>query len=91
MKIFIILILLFIVFINLNVVEEGFGSFCEHNTVESCNKLTRNNCNAVKCCVWMSDDTCVAGSERGPTYNTDDNGKTKAIDFYYYQNKRYGN
>jgi hypothetical protein len=37
----------------------------------------------------MSDDTCVAGNERGPTYNTDDNGKTKAIDFYYYQNKRY--
>ncbi len=94
MKIFIVLFLIaLIVVLKINIVEEGFSnkssSFCEHRTSESCKKLTRNNCNSVKCCVWMSDDTCVAGNERGPTYNTDDNGKTKAIDFYYYQNKRY--
>jgi hypothetical protein len=93
MKIVILLLFVFVASIVWNR-KEGFAdkssSLCEHNKNESCKKLTRKNCNDVKCCVWMSDDTCVAGNERGPTYNTDDNGKTREIDFYYYQNKRYG-
>ena len=98
MKIYIILLLIVVVACIGWDHKEGFSdkatSFCEHHAGsknESCKKLTRKNCNDVKCCVWMSNDTCVAGNERGPTYNTDDKGKTKEIDFYYYQNKRYGN
>jgi hypothetical protein len=32
----------------------------------------------------------VAGGARGPTFNTDENGKTNNLDYYYYQNKCYG-
>ena len=56
---------------------------------DSCNKLTKNNCNSVSCCVYTSNNKCVAGSESGPTYNTDENGKTINLDYYYYQNIKY--
>jgi hypothetical protein len=71
-------------------------SFCEHHRgsshvlEESCGKLTQRNCNSTSCCVWTSDDKCLAGKANGPTFNTDDNGKTKNLDYYYYQNKCYG-
>jgi hypothetical protein len=57
---------------------------------ESCGKLTRNNCNTTSCCVWTSDKKCLAGNSDGPTFNTDKNGKTKTLDYYYFQNKCYG-
>ena len=71
---------------------------------ESCGKLTKRNCNSTSCCVWLSvgerlnsgtsveefEEKCAAGGQGGPTFNTDDNGKTKDIDYYYYQNKCYG-
>jgi len=57
---------------------------------ESCNKLTQKNCNSTSCCVWTNNNKCVAGSENGPTYNTDKNGKTIDLDYYYYKNKCYG-
>jgi hypothetical protein len=57
---------------------------------ESCNKLTQKNCNSTSCCLWTSNNKCVAGSENGPTYNTDKNGKTINLDYYYYKNKCYG-
>jgi len=71
-------------------------AFCEHHkgsshTLEqSCEKLTQGNCNSTSCCVWTSNNKCVAGKVNGPTFNTDDNGKTKNLDYYYYQNKCYG-
>ena len=56
----------------------------------SCSKLTQNNCNSTSCCVWTSDNKCLAGGVQGPTFNSHSNGKTKKIDYYYYQNKCYG-
>jgi len=71
-------------------------AFCEThrgssgNLDNSCGKLTRNNCNSTSCCVWKSDNKCSAGTVKGPTFNTDSNGKTKQLDYYYFQNKCYG-
>ena len=56
----------------------------------SCGKLTKNNCNSTSCCVWTSDDKCVAGSSGGPTFNTGADGKTNSLDYYYFHNKCHG-
>jgi hypothetical protein len=79
-----------------NSIKTGADAFCESykgssgdlNT--SCGKLTNKNCNATSCCILSSDKKCVAGNADGPTYNTDSNGKTINLDYYYYQNKCYG-
>lgn len=64
-------------------------SFC--NTYKSadelnnqCSNLTQYNCNQVGCCIFTSDNKCQAGNATGPLY-------TSNIDYYYYQNKCYGN
>lgn len=57
---------------------------------ETCSKLTRGNCDDVSCCVWVSNQKCTAGGIDGPTFNTDTNGKTKQLDYYYFQGKCYG-
>jgi hypothetical protein len=81
---------------NTSIIANKNDSFCEHHRgsshvlEESCGKLTQRNCNSTSCCVWTSNDKCVAGKATGPTFNTDDNGKTKNLDYYYYQNKCYG-
>jgi hypothetical protein len=87
------------------VTMEGFDSsilmdksdaFCEAHRGssggldESCGKLTQNKCNSTSCCVWTSENKCVAGNENGPTFNTGAHGKTHTPDFYYFQNKCYG-
>ena len=56
----------------------------------SCGKLTKNNCNSTSCCVWTSDDKCVAGDAGGPTFNTGADGKTNSLDYYYFHNKCHG-
>ena len=74
--------------------REGLTGFCEHhsgstaNLNESCSKLTQTNCGKTSCCVWTN--KCVAGSEKGPTYNTNEKGKTNHLDYYYFQNKCHG-
>ena len=71
-------------------------AFCENNRgsggslEKSCGNLTRNNCNSTSCCIWTSDNKCAAGNANGLTFNTDSNGKTKELDYYYFQNKCYG-
>ena len=71
-------------------------AFCENNrgsggTLEkSCGSLTKNNCNTTSCCIWTSDNKCTAGNAQGPLFNTHSNGKTKELDYYYFQNKCYG-
>ena len=81
---------------NTSIIINNTDAFCEHhrgssNLLEkSCNKLTKNNCNSTSCCVWTSNNKCVAGNSKGPSFNTDTNGKTQNLDFYYYQNKCYG-
>ena len=57
---------------------------------DSCGKLTQTNCNTTSCCIWTSDEKCVAGSAKGATFNSDAKGKTIPLDYYYFQNKCYG-
>jgi hypothetical protein len=57
---------------------------------ESCGRLTRGNCNDTSCCVWTSNQKCAAGGIDGPTFNTDTNGATKQLDYYYFQGKCHG-
>ena len=71
-------------------------SFCKEYQGSSgaldtkCKKLTQNNCNSTSCCIWTSDNQCVAGGKNGPTFNSDSKGKTISLDYYYFQNKCYG-
>jgi hypothetical protein len=77
--------------------ENTIKSFCEVNETQpdelnkSCNKLTKENCNATSCCIWLNDSKCVAGKEDGPLYTQDENNNKINIDNYYYKNKCYGN
>ena len=80
---------------NSLIVNTG-SDFCESHrgssgTLEqSCGKLTENNCNSTSCCVWSSNNKCLAGNAKGPTFNSESNGKTKEIDYYYFEGKCYG-
>jgi len=56
----------------------------------SCGKLTKKNCNSTTCCIMLNGKKCVAGNEDGPTFKTE-SGEDINIDYYYYQNKCYGN
>jgi hypothetical protein len=75
-------------------IETGANAFCESHRGSSgalnnaCGRLTNRNCNETSCCVFTN-NKCVAGSARGPTYNANSNGKTNTANFYY-QNKCYG-
>ena len=70
-------------------------AFCNTNVGNSsdlnqnCSKLTSDHCKSTSCCVFTSDDKCLAGGEDGPTFNTK-NGKTQKLDYYYFENKCYG-
>lgn len=71
-------------------------AFCEShrgssNTLNNeCQKLTKHNCLSTSCCVYTSENKCLAGGKTGPTFNSDANGKTKNLDYYYYQDNCYG-
>jgi hypothetical protein len=79
-----------------SIVMNKSDAFCEKHRGSSdslnkeCAKLTDKNCGATSCCVLVNGKKCVAGNADGPTFNTDSNGKTKNLDFYYYQTKCYG-
>jgi hypothetical protein len=72
----------------------GSKAFCDTHTgfslEQSCQKLTKYNCGLTSCCVWTSDNKCKAGNQSGPMFNSDSKGKTKPLDYYYFQNKCYG-
>lgn len=74
--------------------SSGSQAFCDSHKgfdlEQSCNKLTKFNCGSTACCVWTSDKKCKAGNKSGPLFNTDSNGLTKSLDYYYFQNKCYG-
>lgn len=67
-------------------------AFCEsHKGFEletSCNSLTKDNCNLTSCCIWSK--KCRAGNKNGALFNSDSKGKTIPLDYYYFQNKCYG-
>jgi hypothetical protein len=72
-------------------------AFCENKNIsgggsleQSCKKLTKNNCNSTSCCVWTSENKCTSGNINGPIFNTNSNGKTIELDYYYFKNKCYG-
>jgi len=75
--------------INLNPVSD----FCKSSSDSlktSCGKLTKKNCNSTSCCIVLNGEKCVAGNQDGPTFKTE-SGEDISIDYYYYQNKCYGN
>lgn len=76
-------------------IVSGNKAFCQTNTgfnlETSCNKLSKYNCNLTSCCVWTSENKCKAGNQSGPTFNSDSKGKTLPLDYYYFENKCYGN
>jgi hypothetical protein len=69
---------------------DQFNSFCNSSYTSSetlnkqCNNLTEYNCKQVGCCVFTSNKKCEAGGQNGATYSPN-------LDYYYYQNKCYGN
>ena len=68
-------------------------NFCKSSSdslKESCTKLTKKNCNETSCCIMLNGKKCVAGNQDGPTFQTD-SGEDITVDYYYYQNKCYGN
>ena len=79
-----------------SIIMNKSNAFCESHRGssgaldESCGKLTQTNCNSTSCCVWTSENKCMAGGQGGPTFNSDTKGKTKQLDYYYFQNKCYG-
>jgi hypothetical protein len=58
---------------------------------KQCNKLTNSNCLSSGCCVLLNGQKCVAGGSNGPTFQSGPSGSPMNIDYYYYQNKCYGN
>ena len=79
-----------------SIVMNKSDAFCEKHRGSSgslndeCAKLTDKNCGSTSCCVLVNGKKCAAGNADGPTFNTDSNGKTKNLDYYYYQSKCYG-
>jgi hypothetical protein len=74
-----------------------------HELEEHCNKLSDNNCKTSSCCVLLggkgisrgensqtSGTKCVAGNKHGPIYHSDDNQIPINFEYYYYENKCYG-
>lgn len=59
---------------------------------EQCKKMNNEtNCKNTSCCIWLNGQSCVGGSEDGPTYYNDDTNAEINVDYYYYKNKCYGN
>jgi len=79
---------------NNPLITSSYEAFCKSHSgfdlESSCNRLTENNCNSTSCCVWTSDFKCKAGNASGPLFNSNSNGKTIPLKYYYFQNKCYG-
>ena len=50
------------------------NSFCDKSNSplqqeEKCEKLNENSCNSTSCCIWLSNNTCVAGNKGGPVFH----------------------
>lgn len=78
-------------------IENGFCNKYHgktHELEKACEKLTNNNCKMSGCCVLANLENkglkCVAGDKQGPTYQNDEKGNDINFDYYYYENKCYG-
>ena len=82
--------------LDTSIIMDKGEAFCEKyrgssgSLNDECAKLTDKNCKGSPCCVFVDGEKCAAGNEDGPTFNTDQDGKTKNLDYYYYKNKCYG-
>ena len=76
------------------IITDSSKAFCDSNKggqqEKACNALTEYNCNLTSCCIWTGDKKCKAGNASGPLFNTDSNGKTIHLPYYFFQNKCYG-
>jgi hypothetical protein len=74
-----------------------------HEIERHCEKLSDSNCKTSSCCVLIggkgvsrgenntaTTNRCVAGNKHGPIYQTDENQMPINFEYYYYQNKCYG-
>ena len=66
-----------------------------HKIEERCKKQSPDMCKTLDCCVLAMNKgdkkgQCLAGSKLGPNYHTDKSGKNIKFDYYYNQNKCYG-
>jgi hypothetical protein len=77
--------------------KQGFCSVHSGNSEgleKDCNLLSKQTCNKTQCCIFAYneeniDGKCVAGSQFGPTYHSDENGINHDFDYYYYMGKKY--
>lgn len=65
------------------------ASFCNKKKSSSeindnCKKLSKNNCNAVDCCILLDGNKCVGGDDSGPTF-LNENGKDIDFEYYYFK------
>jgi len=56
---------------------------------KACNRLTPDNCNKTACCVFLNGKKCVAGTVKGPVFQTTPKGASIPVDYYYYQYKKF--
>lgn len=79
--------------------EKSFkGGICSHykdqpeKLEEQCNKLDKNLCGAIDCCVLLGGSKCVSGNAQGPVSKLHYGDITiRNRDYYYYKGKCYGN
>ena len=74
------------------------GGICTHykdypdKLEEECNKLDKNICGSIDCCVLLGGSKCVSGNAQGPTSKLNYGDVTiRNRDYYYYKGKCYGN
>jgi len=56
---------------------------------KACKRLTPDNCNKTACCVFLNGKKCVAGTAKGPVFQTTPEGVAIPVDYYYYQYKKF--
>ena len=85
-------------FLPITEIESGSTGFCANkgNTLtdveEKCNSLNNETCASTDCCVLLGGAKCVAGSQTGPSIQSNYTDYIlKNTDYYYYRGKCYGN
>lgn len=78
------LLICLLVYILMSINNEGFkhGDFndLKKNPMKAnqwCEKLTKHNCMEVPLCGYLNDNKCVHGNRFGPTFLSENGGKTK--------------
>ena len=81
---------------NMDLEADGEKSFCDKyqsnpdELNKQCKKFDKKSCDIPNCCVWLNGSSGVAGSNLGPTFQTDDDMKDIDVKYYLHQGKCYG-